>query len=91
MSGYSPRRAPNVSQYVANLNAIPPAYDATQQDGLDLDNDLALFTNAEFFDFGLGENMEQPGVTYSHAEELRPISSVEGEDGKDLNITNGTR
>ena len=89
MSGYSPRRAPNVSQYVANLNTIPPTYNTAQQDGLDLENELAIFTNAEFFDFDLGENIEQPGVNYGRAEELRPMRSVEGRDGKDMNVTNG--
>ncbi|MCJ1390099.1 hypothetical protein MMC18_002957 [Xylographa bjoerkii] len=60
MSGYSARKAPNVSQYIANLNTIPSAHDITtgQQDGFPLDDDLAIFTNAEFFDFDLGENYD---------------------------------
>ncbi|MCJ1288471.1 hypothetical protein MMC26_007829 [Xylographa opegraphella] len=59
MSCYSARKAPNVSQYIANLNTIPSAHDtATGQDGFPLDDDLAIFTNAEFFDFDLGENYD---------------------------------
>lgn len=60
MAAYNPRRSgPNVSQYIANLNAIPSPQDsngAAQQDAYGLDDDLALFTNVEFLDnFDLGE------------------------------------
>ncbi|OCL11277.1 hypothetical protein AOQ84DRAFT_266802, partial [Glonium stellatum] len=50
---YNGRRGPNVSQYVANLNTVPSAQDmaARNQDPLEIENDLALFTNTEFFDF----------------------------------------
>ena len=54
MAGYnSGRKAPNVSQYLANLNAMPSPHDvATQQEeNFGLDDDLAQFTNAEFLDF----------------------------------------
>lgn len=57
MSGYNGRRAPNFSQYLDDLNTIPSPYDQAvqqqqqQQDSFNLDNELAMFTNAEFFDF----------------------------------------
>ncbi|KAI4751526.1 hypothetical protein E4T44_14868 [Aureobasidium sp. EXF-8845] len=52
MSTYSARRAPNVSQYIANLNTIPSAADlAAQQELGTFDDDLAIFTNTQFFDF----------------------------------------
>jgi hypothetical protein len=53
MSGYHPRRAPNVSQYLQNLNTIPSAQDQlAQQAELNLaDDGLDFLTNAEFFDF----------------------------------------
>ena len=57
MAGYNGRRAPNFSQYLDDLNAIPSPYDQAlqqqqqQQNTFNLDNELALFTNAEFFDF----------------------------------------
>jgi hypothetical protein len=57
MAGYNGRRAPNFSQYIENLNTIPSEYDQVlqqqqqQQTAYNLDNELALFTNTEFFDF----------------------------------------
>ncbi|KAF2101107.1 hypothetical protein NA57DRAFT_24731, partial [Rhizodiscina lignyota] len=59
------RRAPNVSQYLADLNTIPSAQDPAaqnQDEFAGLDNDMALFTNTDFFDFDLGEvtRMAQP-------------------------------
>ncbi|SMR60868.1 unnamed protein product [Zymoseptoria tritici ST99CH_1A5] len=53
MSGYNPRRAPNVSQYLQNLNTIPSPQDhLAQQAELSLaDDGLDFLTNAEFFDF----------------------------------------
>ena len=63
MASFTGRRPPNVSQYIANLNTIPSAHDIAQQqqqEGYGIDDDLAIFTNAEFFDFDMGENIEQP-------------------------------
>lgn len=57
MSEFNGRRAPNFSQYLDDLNAIPSPYDQAvqqqqqQQDSFNLDAELSLFTNAEFFDF----------------------------------------
>ncbi|KAH1490620.1 hypothetical protein LV164_007583 [Aspergillus fumigatus] len=56
MSGYNGRRAPNFSQYLEDLNAIPSPYDQAlqqqqRQDTFNLDAELSLFTNTEFFDF----------------------------------------
>lgn len=54
MSSYNARRAPNVSQYLANLNTIPSAQElaAHQQNQLEFnETDLDFLTNAEFFDF----------------------------------------
>ncbi|KAF2160361.1 hypothetical protein M409DRAFT_70519 [Zasmidium cellare ATCC 36951] len=51
MSGYNGgRRAPNVSQYLANLNQIPTGQEV-QQENLNFQDDLEFLTNAEFFDF----------------------------------------
>jgi len=55
MAAFNGRRAPNVSQYIANLNTIPAANDMPQQDFSILDDDLALFTNTQFFDFDMNE------------------------------------
>ena len=48
------RRAPNVSQYLANLNTIPSAQELAAQQSQALEfheSDLDFLTNAEFFDF----------------------------------------
>ena len=73
MASFGGRRAPNVSQYVAALNAIPSECDlaAQQDDNYSLADDLATFTNAEFFDFDLGSNVEQPKIEYGPAQEER--------------------
>lgn len=54
---YNERRGPNVSEYVANLNAIPSAQDlqSSSAENYNLDDELALFTNAQFFDFDAGQ------------------------------------
>lgn len=45
------RRAPNVSQYIANLNTIPSAQDVAEQADFDIANDGLDFLNTDFFDF----------------------------------------
>lgn len=65
MEGYKGRKAPNVSSYLANLNALPSAHDvATQQqhqqhEDFSFDDELAQFTNAEFLDQDVGDYLEQ--------------------------------
>lgn len=55
---YNGRRGPNVSEYIANLNAIPTPQDLqnSNQDPFNVDDELAMFTNAQFFDFDLNQN-----------------------------------
>ena len=48
-------KTPNVSQYVANLNTIPSPTDAEHNQDVSLDDDLALFTDTQFFDFDMGQ------------------------------------
>ncbi|KAL1302629.1 hypothetical protein AAFC00_003000 [Neodothiora populina] len=58
MSSYNGRRAPNVSQYIANLNTIPSVADtASQPDFGPFQDDLDLFTNTQFFDFDMNESV----------------------------------
>ena len=73
MSNHSARRGPNVSQYIANLNTVPSVHEleAQQQEGYNIEDDLATFTNAEFFDFDLGSNIEQPPINYDPSQEER--------------------
>jgi Basic region leucine zipper len=53
MSGYHGRTGPNFSEYINNLNAIAQPYDPDflPSDDLNLDQELALFTNADFTNF----------------------------------------
>ncbi|RHZ47517.1 putative bZIP transcription factor (MetR) [Aspergillus thermomutatus] len=65
MSGYNGRRAPNFSQYIEDLNAIPSPYDQAlqqqqRQDTFNLDAELSLFTNTEFFDFDTFGDLNLP-------------------------------
>lgn len=76
MAGFNGRRVPNVSQYIANLNTIPSAQDVAnpRDDNFRLDDDLAVFTNAEFFDFDLSEGaagIEQGPINYDPSQEER--------------------
>ncbi|KAI9801273.1 MAG: hypothetical protein M1833_002843 [Piccolia ochrophora] len=74
MSSFGGRRAPNVSQYVATLNTVPPAQDMVthQQEGYgNLEEDLAMFTNTQFFDFDMGENGTGSPIDYTQAEQDR--------------------
>ncbi|KAI4261753.1 MAG: hypothetical protein L6R42_003051 [Xanthoria sp. 1 TBL-2021] len=92
MAGYSGRKGPNVSQYLSNLNSIPSDQElSTQQsDGFDFTNDLAAFTNAEFFDFDQGEHAFDPAVDYSHPDGLdpaNPVAVLNGMKPADLDFT----
>src|SRR4051794_20920932 len=82
---YNGRRGPNVSEYIANLNAIPSEQDLHGQDNLSFDDDLALFTNTNFFDWDLGQNADlQPslGPSAGHqaggALDMKPLDFTQG-------------
>ncbi|KIN04550.1 hypothetical protein OIDMADRAFT_101511 [Oidiodendron maius Zn] len=67
---YSERRGPNVSEYVANLNAIPSAQDlqSSSADNFNLDDELAMFTNTQFYDFDSGNDVDiQPIADWTMA------------------------
>ncbi|EME44560.1 hypothetical protein DOTSEDRAFT_72123 [Dothistroma septosporum NZE10] len=73
MSNYNGRRAPNVSQYLANLNQIPSQQEISPQD-LSLGDDLDFLANAEFFDFD--QNVQAPSFaqfaeTNNHQAEVK--------------------
>jgi hypothetical protein len=56
MSGYNGRHGPNVSKYVANLNTIPTHQDLLAEP-LNIEEDLALFTNNDFIDWNEAEHL----------------------------------
>lgn len=55
MSTYRGRSGPNFSEFINNLNAVSPSYDHEQfnADDINLDEDLAMFTNTDFTHFDL--------------------------------------
>lgn len=74
MSGFNNgRRGQNASPYVANLNAIPSSHDVVNQhdSAYNLEEDLAIFTNAEFYDFDMGEDIDQQPMRYDASQEGR--------------------
>ncbi|RDL37980.1 Uncharacterized protein BP5553_05413 [Venustampulla echinocandica] len=77
---YNGRRGPNVSEYIANLNAIPTAQDLQNADNFNLDDELAMFTNTQFFDFDLGQDANVQPANFGIDD---PASSV-APDGLDL-------
>jgi hypothetical protein len=84
---YNGRRGPNVSEYIANLNAIPTAQDlqSSNQDSF-IDDDLALFTNTQFFDFDIGQEADLAGGSYAEGQSAH---TAENFDGKGLDFAPG--
>lgn len=71
MSGYTlPRNGPNVSQYIANLNAIPSPQDLASRQDYALNEELAIFTDTDFLDFNL-EDIEHRPLDYDPARDDR--------------------
>ncbi|KAM0329112.1 hypothetical protein ACHAPQ_006821 [Fusarium lateritium] len=88
MSNFNGRRGPNVSQYLRDLNAINRQENA-QEEPFNMEEDLALFTNTQFFDFETGQNtdyqahptkidLEAPQST-SPSDDMTPAPSVVGD------------
>jgi hypothetical protein len=88
MSNFNGRRGPNVSQYLRDLNAINRQENA-HEEPFNMEEDLALFTNTQFFDFETGQNtdyqahptkidLEAPQST-SPSDDMTPAPSVVGD------------
>jgi hypothetical protein len=58
--GYNGQRGPNVSEFIANLNAIPSAQEVGSEapENFNYEAELAMFTNTEFVDFDIGQNTD---------------------------------
>lgn len=94
MAGFTGgRRAPNVSQYIANLNTIHSPQDMQQDDeGFRLEDDLAVFTNAEFYNFDMegDPGIEQVPATYDPAHERARRANASGaKNAQKLEFMNG--
>ncbi|KAF5023438.1 hypothetical protein F66182_4483 [Fusarium sp. NRRL 66182] len=88
MSNFGGRRGPNVSQYLRDLNAIN-RQESSHEEPFNMEEDLALFTNTQFFDIETGQNtdyqahpvkvdMEAPQST-SPSDGMTPAPSVVGD------------
>ncbi|KAK3896872.1 hypothetical protein C8A05DRAFT_39580 [Staphylotrichum tortipilum] len=86
MSSYGGPRRVNVSQYLRNLNVQGPSVEETFTDE-DLEKDLALFTNTQFFDFETGQHTDyqaapvkpESATTQSPGEDVSPADSILGD------------
>ena len=98
MAEYNGRRAPNFSQYLEDLNAIPSPYDQAlqqqqqQQDVFNVDADLSLFTNTEVFDFDKFGSFDLPAFDAiedgNHKKEHKP-ENAQSSDMDFLNLLGG--
>lgn len=88
MTNFNGRRGPNVSQYLRDLNAIN-RQETAHDEPFNMEEDLALFTNTQFFDFETGQNtdyqahpvkvdLEAPQST-SPSDGMTPAPSVVGD------------
>ena len=72
-SAYHGRRAPNVSQYLHNLNTLPSVPELAGNSDIHLnEGDLDFLTHAEFFDFDSfnpGGNVDAHHAHARHAEQ----------------------
>ena len=84
---YNGRRGPNVSEYIANLNAIPTPQDLSNQENFG-DDDLALFTNTQFFDFDLGQEVDLHAGGYADGS-AAPAADTFDADVKGLDFASG--
>lgn len=96
MSEFNGRRAPNFSQYLDDLNAIPSPYDQAvqqqqKQESFNLDAELSLFTNAEFFDFDQFGELNLPTFDSVDNDKLKDNSNSaeQNPDLKFLDFLNG--
>lgn len=73
MASYNSRRGPNVSQYLRELHTIPAQDSAPAEESFNMDDDLAMFTNTQFFDFDSGQNTDY------NAPPVKPDTSAEAQ------------
>jgi len=87
-----------VSQYVAHLNTIPPAQEPVAEP-LNIDEDLALFTNSEFIEWDVGSFDLDPPLEFNVDGEQRrrgmnasgaaaPAQNVRKNENKPLDFVN---
>lgn len=82
---YNGRRGPNISEFIANLNAIPTAQDLrySNAENYDLDEELAMFTNTQFYEVDYPQDVDLQAP-------FEPSSHEAGGELKSLGFTQGT-
>lgn len=76
-----------MSEYIANLNAIPTPQELQAADAeFDLEDDLAMFTNAHFFDFDLPGDTDLAGNNFVVEGSSGPIASPTSENLKAFDL-----
>ena len=79
-----------MSEYIANLNAIPPAAaEVNQDEDLNFDADLAMFTNTQFFDYDLGQDTDLQSTNFAVDGQDGPAVAPDSVDIKSLEFMNG--
>lgn len=72
-----------MSEFIANLNMAPPAaQDLASGPDFNMDDELAMFTNTQFFDFDLGQDANLQPTNYERPteNELKPLDfDLQGE------------
>ena len=90
----SGRKGPNVSQYLSDLNAIPSEHELAnpQPENFSFEDDLAAFTNTEFYDFDHGKHSAQTSVEFDQSREAKgnATNNQDGDHGLDFGKSKGT-
>jgi DNA-binding protein YbaB len=93
MSNFTGRRAPNVSQYLANLNLPAGAPELSAPDEFGFDGGLDFLTNTEFFDFdGLAEgnvsDFAQSNANAASQKQPQPPANISQQGSQAVGINN---
>lgn len=75
MSNYNGRRGPNVSHFLRDLNAIPTHQESVEEK-FNMEDELALFTNTQFFDLETGQNTDYQAQPVKVDTETTPSASA---------------
>jgi hypothetical protein len=82
MSGYRGRAGPNFSEFLNNLNSVSPSYDQEQfnADDINIDDDLAMFTNTDFTHFDLPSMPDAGATNFDLDDNATPADNIKYED-----------
>ena len=92
MTGYNGQRADELSQFLANGNAITSPSDGAPDQEFDFQAQLEHFTNIQFTEFdpsGLVPNNEHAGVRIVKDESAKRQKTDRHDDDKEIGFANG--